>query len=472
MDGLECSEIMLSQVYTYPPLRIDSHFFKKEYSIVKKVLSAFNCCTLKDLVLKEIQTGHTPAMSNSSFYGGNIALIKTDNLHDNNISTFFSDYLSPKGNAVIARTALMSGDIITTIIGATEKIIARSAIVTEEYLPANINQNIVQIRIDPLKAFPEYINIYLNSKYGKAYLRYLSRQTEQYNLNCKEVESVLVPLFSSPFQKEISATVQNAQKMQRASRTTYKEAEALLKSILCISKTEPDSLTYVIRSFSESLLKTGRLDAEYYQPKYERYAKSLNTNDTVFSLCKVHDKNFDPIKEESYSYIELANVGRTGEIDAVETVLGSELPTRARRKVKAGQVIVSSIEGSLQSCALITSEYDGALCSNGFYVLSSDFINSETLLVLFKSEPIQALMKQRCSGTILTGIAKDEFLSMPFPKIDHGIQEQIAAMVQQTFSLRQQADQFLDYVKQAVELAIEQREDVAMAWLKEKGGSE
>ena len=164
-------------------------------------------------------------------------------------------------------------------------------------------------------------------------------------------------------------------------------------------------------------------------------------------------------------------MGKSGEIGGAETILGSELPTRARRKVKAGQIIVSSIEGSLQSCALIQPEYDGALCSTGFYVLSSDSINSETLLILFKSEPIQALMKQRCSGTILMGITKDEFLSMPLPKIADETQNQIASIVRQAFSLRKQSEQLFDYAKRAVELAIEQGEDAAMAWLKEKGGN-
>ena len=77
-------------------------------------------------------------------------------------------------------------------------------------------------------------------------------------------------------------------------------------------------------------------------------------------------------------------------------------------------------------------------------------------------------MKQRCSGTILTGITKDEFLSMPLPKIDSEVQEQIATIVQQAFSFRKQSEQLLDYAKEAVELAIEQGEDVAMAWLKDK----
>lgn len=166
----------------------------------------------------------------------------------------------------------------------------------------------------------------------------------------------------------------------------------------------------------------------------------------------------------------MANVGQSGDISDVDTQYGVDLPTRARRIVQTGHVIVSSVEGSLQSCALITDEYDGALCSTGFYVLDSNYINSETLLVLFKSEPIQALMKQRCSGTILTAISKDELLSMPLPMIDEGIQKEIAAKVQESFALRKQSKQLLEYAKQAVEMAIEQGEDTALEWLKDKVG--
>ena len=41
MDGLECSEILLSQVRTYDPFRIDSHFFEKKYICLKEKLLAF-----------------------------------------------------------------------------------------------------------------------------------------------------------------------------------------------------------------------------------------------------------------------------------------------------------------------------------------------------------------------------------------------------------------------------------------------
>ena len=157
-------------------------------------------------------------------------------------------------------------------------------------------------------------------------------------------------------------------------------------------------------SFSENFGKTGRLDAEYYQSKHYKLINFLNSGRTIGNSCNLFDKNFNPDDNTEYKYIELANIGMTGEISGVESILGEALPTRARRLVHTGDVIVSSIEGSLQSCAIITNEYDNALCSTGFYVLNSQEYNSETLFVLLKSDPIQSLLKRGCSGTILTSI--------------------------------------------------------------------
>ena len=52
---------------------------------------------------------------------------------------------------------------------------------------------------------------------------------------------------------------------------------------------------------------------------------------------------------------------------------------------------------------------------------------------------------------------------MPLPKVDENLQKAIAANIQKSFALRRQSKQLLEYAKQAVELAIEQGEDVALA---------
>ncbi len=275
-------------------------------------------------------------------------------------------------------------------------------------------------------------------------------------------------LFRCFFYKVISNLIINSENLIAASQEKYRYAEKMLVSTIDMVDRSSTKIITSLKSLSESFLTSGRLDAEYYQPIYDDYKAALKTEDTVYTLCNLYDKNFVPKDDVEYAYIELANVGNSGDINDVDSVLGKNLPSRARRKVKSGQVIIASVEGSLQSCALITDEYSGALCSTGFYVVDSDYINPESLLVLFKSKPIQALLKQRCSGTILTAITKDEFLSMPLPKIEQSVQKQIATKVQESFALRHQSEQLLENAKRAVEIAIELGEEKAMKWLKGK----
>ena len=183
------------------------------------------------------------------------------------------------------------------------------------------------------------------------------------------------------------------------------------------------------------------------------------------SQAHLKDSNFKPEPEMEYKYIELANIGRDGEINDCMVERGQDSPSRARCKVNTGDVIASSIEGSLESIALITEEYDNALCSTGFHVINSDVLNSETLLVLLKSSVGQLQLKKGCSGTILTAINREEFdrIVVPFIKADKP--SEIQQKIIESFNLRKHAKDLLECAKRAVEIAIEQDEQTAIDWL-------
>ena len=57
---------------------------------------------------------------------------------------------------------------------------------------------------------------------------------------------------------------------------------------------------------------------------------------------------------------------------------------------------------------------------------------------------------------------------MPIPLFEETVKQNIVGKVKESSSLRSQSEQLLEYAKQAVEMAIEQGEDVALAWLKDK----
>jgi len=87
------------------------------------------------------------------------------------------------------------------------------------------------------------------------------------------------------------------------------------------------------------------------------------------------------------------------------------------------------------------------------------------LLVLLKSIVGQLQLKKGCSGTILTAINKEEFSTIAVPKIVAEKQAEIEQKVIESFNLRNRSKDLLEHAKRAVEIAIEQDEQVAIEWL-------
>jgi type I restriction enzyme S subunit len=473
LEGLEINIVNFINLYSQEDdtFRFDSEHYQKNYRAIIDKIKRKEYKKLSELIKTPVITGHTPSMKIDRFYGGNVKFIKTDNLRENRISGEFSHTLTKEGNKEIARSTLKVGDIITTIIGATYDIVGRTSIIQKEILPANINQNIALIRPNNELINSDYLNIYLNTKYGRNLLYWQSRQTGQVNLNCREVERIYVPLFNT-LETAIAKIVHEIEILKIDLKTKYEQAENLLLETLGLANFQPSQEPINVKGFTESFGSSGRLDAEYYQLKYEDYysliTSYLGGHEYFSTACNLKDKNFKPEDKTEYKYIELANIGKSGEITDCTTELGEELPTRARRKVATNDVVVSSIEGSLDSCALVTPEYDNALCSTGFYVVNSKKLNPETLLVLFKSEPMQALLKKGCSGTILTAISKTELSKIPIPLIDMETQEAIKEKINESFEMRKQSEHLLEVAKTAVEMAIEQDEETAMKYIKKE----
>ena len=470
LEGLEISIKHFSELSNIvdDTLRFDAEHYQRKYELIDEAVTRKNHSVLRGLLAMPVITGHTPSMKIERFYGGDIRFVKTDNLRENKIVDVFTDYLTAEGNEEIKSSALETDDVIVTIIGATFDVVGRSAIVREAHLPANINQNIALIRPDKSKINPTFLNAYLNTKYGRGSLHHHSRQTEQVNLNCREVERVLVPLFK---QLEIGVEALSIKADDAAEKAAliYAQAEILLLDTLGMANFSPSAEAVNVKSFKDSFAATGRLDAEYYQPKYEDYQAHVfaypNGWQPLMQACNLKDSNFTPEDFTTYKYIELADIDNYGGITGCTEALGNELPSRARRIVDAGDVLISSIEGSLSSCAIVPGIMGEALCSTGFYVINSDKINSETLLILFKSPLLQNLLKQGCSGTILTAINKTEFQNIPVPIIEGGAQTKIATLVKESFSLKAESERLLDVAKRAVEIAIEQDENAALDWL-------
>ena len=474
---LELAILPLSQVNKdNESKRIDSEYFKKEYLENEERLLNLDSIKLENFILK-MAGGATPLGANYLDIG--VPFLRVQNIMQNYFNLNDIVYISKADDEILKRSRLNRGDMLLTITGAYGK----AAVVEQDLENANINQHSVKIETKDIN--PYFLATFINSKYGQLQCDKKITGVTRPALDYQVIRDFLIPQFSQDFQLEIQKLVQDSHKALEDSKRLYKEAQellykeleldfknplkSLLKSSLQAKKTSElanindiskkyPHLNISVRPLSKSLYKSGRLDSEYYQSKYDLMETKIK--DYKGGYCKLQpsemkDFNFTPKAQEKYRYIELANIGNNGNISEPLEDFGENLPTRARRKVKTDDFIMSSIEGSLASCALITPEFDNCLVSTGFYVLNSAQLNGETLLVLFKCEFFQEYLRKFPSGTILTAISKDELQNILIPKINPATQEQIALKIQKSFTLRTKSKDLLQNAKMRLENAIE-----------------
>ena len=331
------------------------------------------------------------------------------------------------------------------------------------------NQRVALLRLKRQEKIgsSEYLFTALSSKYCRDHIERWAKGIRQRNVGNPAVLNMAIPILSE-IQNHITDIIQSTFSLLKTSKEFYSQAQTLLLSELGFTNWQPKHRLTFVKSYSD-IEQVERIDAEYYQPKYEEIAHAIKSYSggwgTLGRLVDLKDENFRPVDKTEYKYIELANIAGNGEITGCMIEQGQDLPSRARRKVVMGDVIVSSIEGSLDSIALINEEYDQALCSTGFYVINSQAFNSETLLVLLKSIVGQLQLKKGCSGTILTAINKDEFGKVILPIIAEEKQIQIQQTVVESFRLRKQSKHLLECAKRAVEIAIEHDEQTAIDYI-------
>ena len=367
----------------------------------------------------------------------------------------------------------MVDDIILSKVGNSIGYFAR---VDENIGICNISENNIGIKLHDNynEITKHYILTYLNTQIAQKLVIRRQSGNAQPKLNVGDLAYIPIPIMADSMMCGISKLIKKSVQYAQNAIDAYNNCKCSLLKLLDINSFIPSHTVGYQSSFS-ILKKSRRWDAEYYQPKYEDFRQKIEGYTGGYNItrdiCSIIDDNYIPQNDVIYRYIELANIGNYGDITGYTRCEGRDLPTRARRLVRSGDVIVSSIEGSLQSCAIVPNELDGALCSNGFYVIRSAIFTPEVLLALFKSIPLQMLMKRGCTGTILSAIGKNEFEKIPIPIIPDDIQIQISQQVQESFKLRSESKRLLEVAKKAVEIAIEENEENALKYINEYGKS-
>ncbi|MCB4776808.1 MAG: hypothetical protein LGB72_01110 [Sulfurovum sp.] len=464
MDGLEAVELRLSEVLDDNiTFRFDSEYFKKEYLKIEENIKSKEFNELKQLSNKITDFG---AFSQNNFIEykdkGSYYFIRNQDMEDMFISDdkiFIDEYVYNK-----LTLKLNEFDLLLQRTGS----IGKSGMVLKKDLPSSANQNLAQVILNRNKINPYYVNTFLNSKIGKNIFDRLATGNVQPWLNLGQIENIKIPIFSNNFQLKIEDLVKQSHRKQEKSKTLYKQAETLLLKELDLLDFEPSTEKVAIKSFSESFGESGRLDSEYYQVKYDEIENSIIDNSikkTIVSDEFEHIKTkFDKSKNR-YNYIEIGDVNVSDGTNASKYVLTEDLPANAKIKVKKGDLLISTVRPNRGAVTIINSDDSDLVVSGAFTVLrkkENSKINIQVLQVLLRTNIYKELLLKYNVGTQYPVIKDADILNLVIPIISDEIQTEIETKIKESFKLKEESKALLELAKKAVEVAIEEGEDVAV----------
>lgn len=211
---------------------------------------------------------------------------------------------------------------------------------------------------------------------------------------------------------------------------------------------------------------SGRTDAEYYQKKFLQYQNIIEAHN-ILPLSKVADFLIGPFGSayDTSLYVEQSNYRYIRGQDVKPFLLQDTSPrymeerdfNRLNKYALATNDILISVVGTLGNACIIQEHEVPAIFSCKSTAVKAKHINPFWLL-------------RFNVGTSYPVIKDEDVLNMPIPILGDDIKQDVVAKVNESASLRRQSKQLLEYAKQAVEMAIEQGEDAALVWLKERSG--
>lgn len=152
-------------------------------------------------IASKITKGTTPTTLGKPFTTSGVNFIKAESITDDGrfIPGKF-EHIDEETNTLLKRSVIQENDVLYSIAG----VIGRPALVNKNVLPANTNQALAIIRLDPKVADASYVYYVLSSKAQKRFANNLVAQSAQPNINLEQVSNIEIPLPSLGEQKYIA----------------------------------------------------------------------------------------------------------------------------------------------------------------------------------------------------------------------------------------------------------------------------
>lgn len=448
--------------------RIDSQFFSPEYMDSYNVVISGSYSTLSDVA--HITDGnHLKIAENFDSVDGIRYLrgqdLSTDMmLNDRNIvhipKTCFDS---------LKRSHIFKNDILITIVGANTGLVG---LVYDPPTKLVANCKLGIARANKGMILPAYLYSFLISRYGQHQILRSIRGGGQTGLILPDMRHLKISRFNSNFESKINDLILMGHSKINESKNVYSNAQSFLVSELGLKKWKPKHKLSFIKNYSETK-QSERIDAEYYQPKYDEIIKAIKNYaggwDTLGNLAtfkKCVEVGSREYLEEGIPFVRVSNISPF-EITQEKHISENLYAEIKQHQPKKGEILFSK-DATPGIAYYLNEEPKKLIPSGGILRLKNktDKINNEYLTLVLNSLLTKEQVNRDVGGSVILHWRPDQVKETVIPILSEEKQTKIQQKITDSFILRQQSKHLLDCAKKAVEMAIEKGEKTAIKWLK------
>ncbi len=463
MNGLECSEIMLSNLER--TTRIDAEFYAKNNLRVLDILSKYSLDKITDNYY--VSDGNHMSVSDS-FVDVGVPYYRGQDIYNVFIEDSSPICIDKKTYTLstMMRSWLKKGDVLLSIVGA---IIGNTAIVSS-YKEATCSCKLAILRAKTKNDNYYYLHSFIKSKYGQNQIQKFRRGAAQTGLLLEDMDQIFIPNLGDKLKKYISDIYVNVYRLINSAKKCYSDAEQILLKSLNMDNFVPSQKNTTTKLLSQ-FMNAGRLDAEYFQPKYDDIEEKIKFCSNRYVVLGEVAENIDTGEyaddyidksAETVYYVRGTNM-QNGRIEKDYTHCVDKI--YFTKILEQGDIITTRV-GSVGIFAEVTEDLAGAVFSDNIirFKLPKEYIPSVYVLLL-NSSVINELIMRYARGSVQQRMNQETLKNIKLPIINIAIQKDIEAKIDKSFELRAKSNELLEAARKAVEIAIEEDEETAMQYL-------
>ena len=448
--------------------RLDAEFFSKECEHLNKIIMQRPHFFLRG---DEVVSGpFGSSLRSESYLDKGIPFIRIENIKGG----FFINkqeliYISEKDNERLSNSQLRTNDIILSKVGNSIGYFAR---VDETIKECNISENNIGIKMERYTDVAKhFILTYLNTTVANKLVLRRRSGNAQPKLNVNDLTFIPIPLIDNVIQTYTSNLVLKSAFLAEKSVACYKECQEELLSIIGFDENMV-SCPIGYQSTFAIMNQYGRLDAEYYQPLYEKLFCLLKESETaklgdVVSMQKSIEPGSDYYMAEGVPFVRVADLTKFG-ITEPSIYLDKEIFKEVIRPKQ--DTILMSKDGSIGIAYKVEKDEDFITSGAILHLqITNDSILPDYLTLVINSKVVQMQAERDAGGSIIQHWKPSEISNVVIPILPMEKQQEISQKVQESFRLRNESRRLLNVAKTAVEIAINEGEDTAMEYLKGNG---